>query len=378
VKAPRLLRRLALVIIAIVVSTTSGPSAASAGTGAPTLTSSTVQSGLTIPWDLGFTPDGRMLVTIRSGQVRIYASGNANAPLVRTVSIASVYAQGEAGVMGIAVDPAFTQSKYFFVCVSRLLGGQRLNQVLRYRLLPDNTVVFSKYIVSSGMVANTLHNGCALEVIGGKLMVTMGDAGNAPLAQNRNSLNGKVLRINLDGTVPSDNPLIAGKRDFVFTMGHRNPQGIAVLPGAGRIYAVEHGPDRDDEINRLVPGKNYGWPCYTGAGRPYRTSGCAAASAYMNPAWSSGTSTIATSGATFMTGAAWGSWSGDLFVSQLKERDLRRFDETAIGKMAQASILVNNAFGRIRAAVRGPYGRLYITTSNGGGSDRVIWIAPRG
>lgn len=358
------------------VASASTPATAAAGTD-PVLTSSGVQSGLSYPWDVGFTPDGRMLVTIRSGQVRIYANGNANAPLVRTVSIGSVYSQGEAGVMGIAVDPSFAQSKYFFVCVSRSLGGQRLNQVLRYRLLPDNSVVFSRYMISSGMVANTIHNGCALEVIGGKLFVTMGDAGNAALAQNRNSLNGKILRINLDGTIPTDNPLIGGTRNLVYTMGHRNPQGIAVLPGAGRIYAVEHGPDRDDEINRIIPGKNYGWPCYTGAGRPYQTSGCGPASAYVNSAWASGSPTIATSGATFMTGAAWGSWSGDLFVSQLKERDVRRFDETAIGRMSQAGLMFNSVFGRIRAAVRGPYGRLYITTSNGGGTDRVIWIAPK-
>ena len=160
-------------------------------------------------------------------------------------------------------------------------------------------------------------------------------------------------------------------------MGHRNPQGIAVLPGAGRIYAVEHGPERDDEINRIVPGKNYGWPCYTGAGRAYQTSGCGPASSYTNPAWSSGSPTIATSGATFMTGAAWGTWSGNLFVSQLKEMDVRRFTETSIGRMSQSQILFNNVFGRIRGATRGPYGRLYITTSNGGGTDRVIWIAPK-
>jgi glucose/arabinose dehydrogenase len=377
VHGPRLPRHLTLVLTLVLTASASLPSSVVGGTGAPVLTSSTVQTGLTIPWDLGFTPDGRMLVTIRGGQVRIYANGNAGAPLVRTVSIGSVYAQGEAGVMGIAVDPGFAQSKYFFVCVSRLLNGVARNQVLRYRLLPDNTVVFSKYIISTGMVANTIHNGCALEVIGGKLFVTMGDAGTASRAQNRSSLNGKILRVNFDGTVPADNPIINGTRDLVYTMGHRNPQGIAVLPGAGRIYAIEHGPDRDDEINRIVPGKNYGWPCYTGAGHPYQTTGCGPASAYSNPAWASGTPTIATSGGTFMTGAAWGSWSGDLFTSQLKQADVRRFDEVAIGQMSQASILIDGPFGRIRAAVRGPYGRLYVTTSNGNGRDRIIWLAPK-
>jgi len=377
VHAPRLPRLFVPVLALLLIASASIPSSA-AGGGTPVLTSSQAQGGLSFPWDVAFTPDGRMLVTLRGGQIRIYANGNAGAPLVRTVSLASVYAQGEAGLMGIAVDPEFVQHNYFFVCVSRMIGGQPRNQVMRYRLLPNNTVVFSEYIIKSGMVANTIHNGCALEVIGGKLFVTMGDAGLASRAQNRNSLNGKILRVNLDGTVPSDNPVINGTRNLVYTMGHRNPQGIAVLPGAGRIYAIEHGPDRDDEINRIVPGKNYGWPCYTGPGRAYQTSGCGSASAYTNPAWWSGSPTIATSGGVFMTGTAWGAWSGNLFVSQLKEMDVRRFTETSIGRMAQSQILFNNVFGRIRAATRGPFGRLYITTSNGGGSDRVIWIAPKG
>ena len=111
--APRVPRHLLLFIAVVLAVTASLPSTTFAGAGEPDLASSAVQTGLNVPWDIGFTPDGRMLVTIRSGQVRIYANGNAGAPLVRTLAIGSVYAQNEAGVMGIAVDPSFTQSKYF-------------------------------------------------------------------------------------------------------------------------------------------------------------------------------------------------------------------------------------------------------------------------
>jgi glucose/arabinose dehydrogenase len=355
------------------------PGTSSAG-GVPTLTSSLVQGGtnkgLNFPWDLAFTPDGRMLVTLRGGQIKVYADGNANAPLRRTFTVPSVRAQGESGLMGIAVDPDFRQNHYVYVCASRQVGSAWVNQVLRYTLGNDNTFHFNRYIISSGMAANTIHNGCAVEFIGLKLWVTMGDAGVASRAQNRNSLNGKILRMERDGSVPSDNPVINGTRNIVYSMGHRNPQGITILPGIGRIYAIEHGPERDDEINRILPGRNYGWPCRTGNNRPYQTAGCSSGG-YTAAAWWSGNGTIATSGATFMTGTAWGSLSGNLWISQLKERDLRRFVEVAPGNMDFAQTYFNGTFGRLRAAVRGPYGRIYVTTSNGGNDDRIIWIAPK-
>ena len=370
----RRIRSFTLPIVAAMVATVLLPGAGLTGS-TPTLTSSTVQSGLSHPWDIAFTPDQRMVVTTRSGVVRIYSSPSAGGILRGSFLLGHVHAAGEAGLMGVAIDPAFAENRYIYFCVSRDDLGSWRNQVLRYRLEANNKIYFSRYVLRTGIKANTIHNGCALEFIGLKLFVTMGDAGNAANAQNRNSLNGKILRVNNDGSVPADNPIINGVRDAVYTMGHRNPQGIAVLPGAGRIYAIEHGPDRDDEINRIVPGKNYGWPCYTGNGNPYQTSGCGPASSYSRPAWWSGFPTLATSNGVFMTGTAWGSWSGNLFVSTLKERDIRRFVEAGIGNMDLAQTLFNGTFGRIRAAVRGPYGRLYITTDNGSG-DRVIWIAP--
>lgn len=362
-----------ILTLALIVSM-SGPATATAGT-IPPLTSSLVQGGLTHPWDLAFTPDLRMLVTIRSGEVRVYANGNAGGALLGTTTISNVRAEGEAGVMGIAVDPDFATNRFVYVCASRSDNGWR-NQVLRYRLEESNTLAFDRYVIRNGMAANRIHNGCALEFIGLKLFVAMGDAGNSSLAQNRDSLNGKILRVNPDGTVPADNPVIGGKRDLVYTMGHRNPQGLAVLPGAGRIYAVEHGPERDDEINWIRPGRNYGWPCRVGNNVPYQTSGCAAYG-YTAASWWSGASTIATSGGTFIVGSHWGSLSGQLWVSQLKERDVRRFREAEPGVLRNAAIYFDNVFGRLRAAVRGPYGRLYVTTSNGGGTDRIIWIAPK-
>ncbi len=354
------------------------PQAASAA--APSLKSTVIADGLVHPWDVAFAPDGTMLVTERGGRVRVFSSGAAGAKLVRTIGIPAVHAQGEAGLMGIAVDVDFASNRFVYVCASRDTSSGWRNQVLRYSVRSDGNWGGLKVLIGN-MVANTIHNGCALEMDRfGKLWVSMGDANDWTRAQNRNSLNGKILRINRDGTIPSDNPVIGGTRNAVYSMGHRNPQGIAIRPGTDQVYAAEHGPEPahgDDEINRIVAGGNYGWPCFTGDGRPYQTiAGCKAASNYITPLWASGVPTLATSGAAFVSGSQWADFNGNLFVSTLKEQDLRRFSINAAGtNLGGPANHFNNTWGRLRASVSGPGGQLYLTSSNGS-DDKVIRISP--
>ena len=347
----------------------------------PSVTATEIAGGLSIPWDIAFAPDGTMLVTERAGRVRVYSGGHAGAALLRTVTIPDVWQVGEAGLMGIAVDTDFASNPFVYVCASRTPGGASpRNEVLRYELRGDGSWR-DPVVLIGGMAAANVHDGCALEMDRhGLLWVTMGDANNAALAQNRDSLNGKVLRINRDGSVPGDNPVIGGLRNQVFSMGHRNPQGIAFRPGTDQVYVVEHGPQPshgDDEVNLIQAGGNYGWPCYTGFGRPYQTGACggAAASNYLNPAWTSGAGvTLATSGGTFLNGPQWGDWNGNLVVSTLKESDLRRFSVNADSSLLAAETLFNGSWGRLRAAVPGPGGQLFLTTSNGS-NDRVIRVS---
>ena len=367
----------AVVALTLAAAATGGaPSHADA---APALGAQEIAGGLTIPWDVAFTPGGNMFVTERAGRVQVYASGEPGAALVRTVNIPAVRAEGEAGLMGIAVDVDFGNNGLVYLCASRTTSQGWRNEVLRYRVDGTGNWVEGTAILS-GMLADRIHDGCAVEMdSAGMLWVTMGDANNAALAQDRNSLNGKVLRMHRDGSVPGDNPVINGTRNHVFSMGHRNPQGIAFEPGTGRVFVVEHGPQPthgDDEINLIRPGGNYGWPCYTGFGRPYQPAVCghAAAGNYLAPAWSSGAGvTLATSGAAFLSGAQWDDWNGQLFVSMLKESDLRRFAVTCDGAAVHQETLFDRAWGRLRAAVSGPGGHLYVTTSNGT-NDRVIRV----
>jgi glucose/arabinose dehydrogenase len=344
--------------------------------GGPTLTTDVVQTGLSIPWDVAFTPDGKMLVTERGGTLRIYASGAPGAPLLRTNTVSYVRAQGEAGLMGIAVDRNYATNKRIYVCASRSDYGQWLNQVLRYRIDQWNRIIFERFLIRYGAPAGNIHNGCAIEMFSdGNLWVTIGDGGVMSRAQSTSTLSGKVLRVTPDGGVPPTNPVIGGRRTLIFSLGHRNPQGISTQPGTGAVYAVEHGPDRSDEINRIVGGGNFGWPCYTGPGQRYTpyAGPCSPASSYRNPAWHSGGGTWATSNGVFLITPNWGDWNGRMVVATLKEQDLRVFSVSGSTMASDGQTYLDDGM-RKRAVVRGPGNTLYYTTSNG--NDRIVRVTP--
>jgi glucose/arabinose dehydrogenase len=345
----------------------------------PVMRSTVVQSGLSIPWDVAFASSGQMFVTERAGYVSVYAHGGWHAPLLYRSTIANVRAEGESGVMGIAVDHYFRVNRLVYVCASRQVGGQWRNQLLRYRVNSGWRLV-DEMVMIPNMFASRIHNGCAVEEgPDQRIWLTMGDAASSMRAQDPNSLNGKVLRIGRDGSIPADNPIMPGAsgRSFVYSMGHRNPQGITFQPGSNRAYVAEHGPELNDEINWIRAGRNYGWPCVTGYNVAY-TSCPGVSATFTQPVWRSGSSTIATSGAAFVTGTKWGNFTNDLFVSTLKQADLRRFDVAATGSPAiGGSIYFNGTYGRLRATVLGPNSFLYLTSSNGS-NDKVIRIVPYG
>jgi glucose/arabinose dehydrogenase len=369
-------RRVSLLGLALVALASLFPATAAAGE--PTLTSEVIQTGLSYPWDVDFTPDGKMLVTERGGTLRIYASGEPGAPLLRTDTVAYVRAQGESGLMGIAVDRQYATNQRIYVCVSRSDYGRWLNQVIRYRIDQYNRLKYERFVIRFGMAANTIHNGCALEMrTDGMLWVGMGDANNPGSAQNLSSYNGKILRVTPDGGIPADNPIIGGRRTLIFSLGHRNPQGITTRRPGGAVYSIEHGPSTNDEINRVWPGGNFGWPCYTGNGvRNAAYPGpCGPASAYRPPAWSSGSPTWATSNGFFLDTPNWGTWNGHLIVATLKESDLRHFvPGTGINMVWDGEVYFDDGW-RKRAVVRGPGNTLFYTTSNGT-NDRVVRVTP--
>lgn len=342
---------------------------AARGAGTPVVTATVVRSGLASPWDLAFAPDGRMFVTEKPGNILVFASGAANAPQLANNPVSNVRADGEAGVMGIALDPAFATNGFVYVCASRTDGGW-LNQVLRYRAT-GSTLAFDGYVIRTGMFAAGNHDGCRIRFgPDGKLWVTMGEAGNPLFSQNPTALNGKILRVNPDGSVPSDNPIMPGTtaRTLVYTMGHRNPQGIAFQPGTGQAFAIEHahyvdhstGVSSHATVMRLEAGGNYSWPNGSGFG-------------YKVPVWQSRDDPfVATSGGAFVSDAKWGAWTGNLFLGALSGEMLMRLAPNPDGTFSTAQLMYVGAYGRLRGPAEGPDGALYITGDNG----IILRVAP--
>lgn len=391
----------ARIVLAVAVATAAIIGAVGAWTAlsrarTPNLRTTVIQAGLDVPWDMAFSADGMMLVTEREGRIRVFAGGEPDAELLATVTVPDVRAEVESGVMGIAVDRDQATNPFVYVCASLDTDGPNgaapwHNELLRYRLAPDGQLTLDGPLFAEPMAAAIHHNGCAVDMDESRhIWMTMGD-GNISAAevnppQDPNSLNGKVLRLNADGSVPADNPILPGAtgRSAVYSMGHRNPQGIAIRAD-GLVLAAEHGTDIDDEVNRIVAGGNYGYACWSGAANPGPAQDgsagnrCGTASDYLPPLWASGNPTLATSGAVFLPDAGWGGWGGNLIVSTLKEGDLRRFVISADdAQLTLAETLLDNQFGRLRAVVIGPDGALYVSTSNADGNDRIIRVEPAG
>ena len=340
---------------------------------APTLTTTTVQSGLSFPWDVAFAPDGRMFVTERAGNILVYASAAPGAPQLANNAVSGIRAEGEAGAMGLAIDPGFAANHFVYVCASRTDSGW-LNQVLRYREA-NNVLTLDGFVIRTGIFAGGNHDGCRIRFgPDGKLWITMGEVGNTAFSQNPNALNGKILRMNPDGTVPEDNPILPGAfgRTAAYTMGHRNPQGLAFQPGSGLPFTSEHahytdgatGAHSHATVNLLRAGANYSWPLGAGAG-------------FTKPVWQSFDNPyVATSGNTFVSGTQWGAWNGNLFLAALAGSMLLRLEPQADGTFKTAQTLYVGTYGRLRAAAQGPDGSLYVSTDNGAGVDRIIRITP--
>ncbi len=342
-----------MVLLALLGLTLGAAAPSPAGPGAEV-----IASGLDAPWALAFVPDGRLLVTERPGRIRVVRNGQLDPHPLATLP---VVAKGEAGLMGLAVDPGFPENPYLYVCYTAQKPGGLINRVTR--LTVGDGRAGSERVVLDDVPGALDHDGCRLKFgPDGKLYVTTGDAARPQLAQLPESLAGKILRLDPEGTVPIDNPFPGSP---VYSLGHRNPQGIA-WDRAGRLFEAEHGPSGHDEINRIVPGGNYGWPDVRGKTQDGR---------FVNPVVDSGEDRWNPSGITF---------HGDhLYVATLRGRQLLRVAFASDLTSARVSTLLERTYGRLRDVVVGPDGALYVATSNRDGhglpireDDRVIRVIP--
>jgi len=318
-----------------------------------------VAQNLEIPWSMAFAPDGRMFVTERPGRVRVFQNGQVlAAPALTLTDVAAV---GEGGLLGIAVHPDFANNHFVFLAyTARLAGGSRETRVVRYREV-GNTLG-EPAVILDRVPAADIHDGARVRFgPDRKLYVTMGDTAAPPTAQDLGTLTGKILRLNDDGSVPGDNPLAGSP---IFSYGHRNPQGLDWHPVTGEPWGSEHGQTGNDEINRLQPGRNYGWPVIEA---DQTRAGMETPILFFSPS-------IAPSGASFYTGTAITGFRGNLFVGALAGQHLLRvrFDPNDPNRVAGTERLLAGRFGRIRDVVTGPDGALYLCTSNRDGRNTPV------
>ncbi len=326
----------------------------------------TVLTGLEIPWSLNFAPDGRLFVTERPGRVRIVgASGSSELAL----SLDGVFTQGEAGLLGLALDPEFAQNRFVYIYYSASVSGRAVNRIVRYREVDSR--LGERVVLLDNIPASTIHDGGRLRFgPDGLLYASAGDAADANLAQDVASLAGKLLRINRDGTVPRDNRFSSP----VYTYGHRNPQGFDWHPATGDMWESEHGNSGNDEVNAIRAGLNFGWP---------RIEGAATMTGMEVPVTSYSPS-IAPSGASFYRGQRFPQFANNLFVATLRGTHLLRLTvDTAARRVTAQERLLDGTFGRLRDVVSGPDGYLYFCTNNRdgrgspmSGDDRVLRIVP--
>jgi len=208
-----------------------------------------IAENLEIPWEIVHLPDGRILVTERPGRVRILDEGE-------IATIHSVEHAGEGGLLGMALSPTFEEDSYLYLYYTYRAGGSFLNRVARYSFEEDG--LGEEEVVIEGIPGGRIHNGGRIKFGPDEMLyISTGDAAEPELAQDVDSLAGKVLRIHPDGTIPEDNPFDGSP---VYAYGIRNPQGLAWHPVTEELYASGHGPSSRDMISRIIPGSNYGWP----------------------------------------------------------------------------------------------------------------------
>ncbi len=312
---------------------------------------------LEIPWALDFLPDGSLVFTERPGRVRLIdvREGLLSEPLLIIDEVAH---RGEGGLLGIAVHPNFASNRFIYVYYTHQ-GENLVNRVVRFR--KENNTLLDKKIILDNIPAASNHNGGRIKFgPDGLLYITTGDASVAELAQDRNSLAGKILRLKDDGTIPPSNPFPGSP---VYSYGHRNPQGLA-WDARGRLWATEHGSSATDELNLIEPGNNYGWPIIRGD---------ETAPGMVSPVIHSGGETWAPSGLAF--------FNGSLFFAGLRGQSL--FQVVIDNQRVTLQRHINRSFGRLRNVVVGPDDLLYILTSNRDGrgvpaadDDQVIRVNP--
>ena len=330
------------------------------------------------PWGMDFLSATQMLITERTGGLWVFDAASGQKTEVQNPPHAHVDGQG--GLLDVALHPDFATNQWVYVSLARKSGRESGTAIVRAKLsgLSDNKPVLSnaETLFEVKPSAGSYHFGSRLVFANdGTLFATFGDHGVRPRAQDVSNASGSVIRINDDGSIPSDNPSFgANAREGLWSIGHRNQQGADLHPDTGQLWTVEHGARGGDEINRPEAGKNYGWPVisygrhYSGGkiGEGTKKDGMEQPIHYWDPS-------IAPSGLAFYDGDLFPAWKGDLFVGALRDQKLVRLSLDG-EKVTNEEVLLERDYGRVRDVRSGPDGALWLLTDSSRGN--LLRIVP--
>lgn len=321
-----------------------------------------VVRGLEVPWSVVFTTPERMLITERAGRVRVVENGRL---LEKPLATFEVSSRSEDGLLGLTLHPQYEQNKWLYLAYSYQKGSDIIDRVVRFKDNGDN--LSEETIIIDDIPAANVHAGSRLQFgPDQKLYITAGDAAERQLAQDKNSLAGKILRLNDDGSIPSDNPFPGSP---VWSLGHRNPQGLAWHPVTGTMFETEHGPSGfdgpggGDEVNVIEKGLNYGWPVVS---HTNNKPGFVAPKIVFTPA-------VAPASGMSYSGTELPQFQNNFFFGTLRGEALYRVvvDANDPSQIISYEKIPEVNFGRIREVAEGPDGALYFTTSNRDGRGRA-------
>lgn len=319
-----------------------------------------------MPWSFAFMPGGDILVTERGGTLKRFSP--ATGKLQRISGVPDVFYEGQGGLLDVALHPDFPSSSWIYLTyVAPMDEGHSTTRLARAQL-KGNALIELEVLYTVEPVQNTKkHYGGRLLFSDGYLYMTMGERGKQDLAQQLDTDLGKVLRFTADGSIPNDNPFVGtpGAHPAIYSYGHRNPQGLARHPATGDLWVTEHGPQGGDELNRLIPGGNYGWPVITygeqyGGGKigeGTKKEGMEQPVYFYVPS-------IATGGLAFYQGTQFPTWNGDAFIGALRAFHLNRLRFEPDGTVTEHRLLPDLNL-RLRDVKVGPDGDLYLLSEQG-------------
>ncbi len=358
-------------IVAVSIFSSLAVSAAGIETSVGRITVEKVMGGFVEPWGLGFTPDGGFLVTERGGRLTHVSPGGT---ISRVRGLPNIAPGGQGGLLDVMIPRDFAESRLVFVSYSILQKGRTFGTAIAVGKLSNDGAMLENvrtiFEMSAGSKGKNHFGGRLVEAADGKIFLTIGDRKDRPSAQDLSRHNGSIIRINRDGSVPSDNPFVGreGVLPEIWSFGHRNPQGAA-LDLQGRLWIDEHGAKGGDEVNQIRRGANYGWPVisygthYSGAkiGEGTRKAGMEQPEYYWDPS-------IAPSGMMIYSGKLWPAWAGNIFIGSLKFNYLSRLDPK---RGWSEEKIQNNQTMRVRDVREAPDGSIWFLSVGKGAVFRV-------